>query len=128
MSFQTLFMLVYTIWTGCGIFGLTWYMSIVDESLFFKESAIYMSIIIKFPSCLLSRAVIYQTKLSDFNQRNKIRPTLFLTSSSKSETHIGRIAEGRAWPSTNLKLQIWRTLVTLLITYIIENRIWKLIV
>lgn len=51
-----------------GIVGMTWYMSADDVSLCFKETAIYVSIMIKFLSNF-SVVLIYQTSLASFCQR-----------------------------------------------------------
>lgn len=55
--------------------GMTWYMNADDISLSFKETVIYVSIMIKFPSNL-SVALIYQTRLASFYQRNKLKPNI----------------------------------------------------
>jgi len=44
-----------------------------DVPLTFKETVIFVSIMIKFPSNL-SVALIYQTRLASFYQRNKLKP------------------------------------------------------
>lgn len=56
-------------------------MSSDDVSLFPKETVIYVSIMIKFPSNL-SVALIYQTRLASFYQKTNSNQTFFPTSSS----------------------------------------------